>query len=196
MKTSIRTCEEFDELNTAESIKFGKFLPVELAFMLPAFYLEMCGVVKPTGYDLEQFEKALNKKLEDSFFKCYGFDGFHSVKVIYSKEPIHTFAEAEKGIYGKPSFGVTFTDADDPYNDIIWVATDVLSSYVYSREMLTRDMKKWFKNITGFDTVEELGRTKKKFNVVSMGSKIAKMAWRRKEDDVRTVLNKDIYDTK
>jgi len=168
---TIRTNEEHDKLNTKHYQNFGKYLPVSMAYLMPLLFRKVCDTGRLNSeWGCKEEIRVVQMFLDNNFeTMATGFpktdkDGkvfvLHRCKLEYHPN-IRTFCEANSGIEGKPSIGISFKDADDSYNDWVWVAVDVILSYRFdqgSRETLcTDEMKRMFDCIMNIGDVNAHG---------------------------------------
>lgn len=165
---TIRTIEEHDALNKVAGQRFKTYIPVGLAYLMPLMFRKICdsGNLRSERGCKKEIE-VVQRFLDDNFEMCTsGFarcdsdgDRFTLHRCTLTFRPnVRTFCEANSGIDGKPSIGISFKDADDSYNDWIWVAVDVIRGYDVdgiSRDSLyTDEMKTMYDCIVNRGDVE------------------------------------------
>ena len=130
---TIRTIEDHMKLNTDEKLKYGEYLPVSLAYLLPCLFQTFADVSVMKDEESCRAEMMVVQTILDSNpnLTVKGFKPSHKCRLDYSKN-LRTFAEAHQNIDGKPSIGIQFTDADDGYNDWVWIAVDVIRDFRYT----------------------------------------------------------------
>ena len=130
---TIRTIEDHLKLNTEEKLKYSTYLPISMAYLLPYIFQKFADVSVMKDEESCKVEMEVVNTILDSNpeLTVKGFKPSHKCRLDYSRN-LRTFAEAHQNIDGKPSIGIQFTDADDKYNDWVWIAVDVIRDFRYT----------------------------------------------------------------
>lgn len=189
----IRTIEDHLKLNTDEKLQYSNYLPVSLAYLLPCLFQTSADVSKMTDEESCRAEMKVVQTILDSNpnLTVKGFNPSHKCRLDYNKN-LRTFAEAHQNIDGKPSIGIQFTDADDGYNDWVWIAVDVIRDFRYTtlsfRSDETERLYSEIKRMSG-PKPEEPEKPKEIDTQTSVGVENEKVDEKKVEKEIRWILD-------